>query len=548
MRFALLQLNPIIGDLSKNTEKIVKQVQEIKQYNVDLCISSELALMGYPPRDLLYRQDFVARSWKQLKQLALRLQSSPPLLIGIAEPNSNSAAPSLFNSAALLRGGKIETCFRKRLLPSYDVFDEHRYFAAATSPQVLELNQKRLGISVCEDIYPNQRIQGQQRYNIDPITELTEIGVDTVINLSASPFSMGKGQCREQHFAELAVKHRVQIIFVNQVGANDELIFDGRSAVFTSEGRCLARAKAFAEDLLVVDLPQQRPIRLEPHPEPEEKAMWQAVVLGIRDYVHKCAFDRILLGLSGGIDSSLTAVLAVDAIGADGVLGVLMPSPYSSNHSISDARKLAGNLGIQTIMLPIQSLMQAFSDSLKSAFSDYEADETEENIQARIRGTLLMALANKYHSMLLATSNKSELAVGYCTLYGDMCGALAPISDLFKSKIYRLARWRNRDQSVIPETVLDKMPSAELRPGQTDQDSLAPYDLLDPILEAYIEHGKSLTELTEQGFDPMMAKKIIALVERAEFKRKQAVPGLKLSSTVFRIGWRMPIAKHFPLS
>ncbi len=540
MKIALLQLNPVVGDLKGNSDLIARAVRRV---DVDLAVTSELALLGYPPRDLLLNIDFVERSWDILRQLALDLKESSPVLVGLAEPNPEEVGRPLYNSAALLRYGQVERIFHKTLLPTYDVFDEDRYFEPACEPQILDIGKMKLGISICEDIWNDRDFWKHRRYHADPIEELVNAGARAVINLSASPFTVGKQAHREVMLSGIARKYDVPILYVNQVGGNDELVFDGRSCFFDGKGRLVARARGFEEDLVVADLESLTGTIAEDDFTPEAE-VWHALVLGTRDYVHKCGFVGVLLGLSGGIDSSLVAAVAAEAFGSENVLGVLMPSPYSSLGSIKDAEKVAQNLGIKTITIAITDLMKSFDNRLEKAFCGWERDVTEENIQARIRGNLLMALSNKYGLILLTTGNKSELAVGYCTIYGDMSGGLAVISDVPKTMVYRLARWLNasRGREIIPGEVLEKAPSAELRPCQADQDSLPPYEVLDAILEKHIEQHQSAEEILTQGFNPETVRRVLRLVKNAEFKRKQAAPGLKVTDRAFGSGWRMPIA------
>ena len=542
MRIALLQLNQTVGDLSANAARIRDGVREAQRQRADLVVTSELALFGYLPRDLLLEQDLIREGWQVLKELASELRGAPSALVGVAEPNEGAEGKPLFNTAALLVDGEVRARLRKSLLPTYDVFDEDRYFEPAEDSRVLRFGDAALGITICEDIWNDRDFWKRRRYHRDPVEQLARAGAQCVINLSASPFTVGKQRLREAMLGQMAAKHGLPLAYVNQVGGNDDLVFDGRSCAFDASGKLIARARGFAEDLLVVDtdVPDGRIEGDELEPEAE---IWKALVLGTRDYVRKCGFSRVLLGLSGGIDSSVTAAVAAEAVGAENVLGVLMPSPYSSRHSIVDAERLAQNLRVSTLVLPIESIMQAFEGTLASAFVGYERDVTEENVQARIRGNLLMALSNKYGALLLTTGNKSELAVGYCTLYGDMSGGLAVISDVPKTMIYRLARWLNRRRVVIPESVLIKAPSAELRPNQTDQDSLPPYDVLDEILELHIEQHQSAEEIVSQGFNEDNVWHVMELVRTAEFKRKQAAPGIKVTDRAFGVGWRMPIAR-----
>jgi len=541
VKTALLQLNSTVGDLDGNARRIRDSVRKARADQVDLAVAPELSLLGYPPRDLLLDRGFIARSWDVLRALAVELTGGPPVLVGVATPNSAPTGRPLFNTATLLRDGQVVHCYHKRLLPTYDVFDEDRYFEPAPAPTILELGGYRIGISICEDVWNDRDFWSRPRYHVDPVEELCEAGIHCLLNLSASPFVVGKQMLRERMLASLAAKHRVPLVYVNQVGGNDDLVFDGRSCAFDAGGRMIARGRAFTEDVIVVDLETlQGPIA--PDNFVPESEVFQALVLGTQDYVRKCGFRQVLLGLSGGIDSAVTAVVAAEAVGAGNVLTVLMPSLHSSRGSIEDAEAVARALGVRTVTLPIADIMKAFDDTLREAFVGRNADVTEENIQSRIRGNLLMALSNKYGAILLTTGNKSELAVGYCTIYGDMSGGLAVISDVPKTMIYRVARWLNQRRGVIPEAILAKAPSAELRPNQTDQDSLPPYEILDDILQRHIEDHQSAADLVVAGFDEAVVRKVLKLVRTAEFKRRQAAPGLKVTDRAFGIGWRMPIA------
>ena len=510
-------------------------------------VTSELALMGYLPRDLLMSQGFVRRSHRELTRIAAELTNGPPLLAGIATPNPAEMGRPLFNSAVLLKDGAIGPAFHKTLLPTYDVFDEDRYFEPARTPQILELNGCRFGISICEDVWNDRDFWKRRRYHEDPIEVLANAGAQAILNLSASPFTVGKQALREQMLSHMAQKYHLPLAIVNQVGGDDDLIFDGHSAAFDADGRLFARARGFEEDLIVVDLPAGTASGANPIAEESfdpEAEIWSALVLGVRDYVRKTGFSQVLLGLSGGIDSALTAAIAAYAVGPENVLGVMMPSCYSSSGSVADSADLARNLGIKTLTLPISGIMGTYQEVLAGPFHGFQPDVTEENIQSRIRGNLLMALSNKYGSLLLTTGNKSEMAVGYCTLYGDMNGGLAVIADLPKMMVYRVARWRNRMAPDIPEAIFVKPPSAELRPGQTDQDSLPPYELLDQILELHIEQFQSAEEIIALGFDEQTVRRVLRLVRMAEFKRKQAAPVLKVTSRAFGTGWRMPIVRR----
>jgi NAD+ synthase (glutamine-hydrolysing) len=543
MRVALLQINPTAGDIGGNSARIVCAARRARELGVDLATTPELALMGYLPRDLLMNRGFVRRSGEELASIARELRDGPPLLVGIATPNPADIGRPLYNSAVLLRGGEVGPAFHKTLLPTYDVFDEDRYFEPAPEPGILELGGFRLGISICEDVWNDRDFWHRRRYHHDPIETLTERGAQAILNLSASPFTVGKQLLRESMLGQMAAKYKVPVAIANQVGANDDLIFDGRSAAFDAHGRLFARAKGFEEDVIVVDLAASSGGIAADDFTPEAE-IWNALVLGIRDYARKTGFRSVLLGLSGGVDSALTAALAADAMGPENVLGVMMPSVYSSQGSVTDSEALARNLGIRTLTLPIARIMRTYEHTLAEAFRDAPADVTEENIQSRIRGNLLMALSNKFGSLLLTTGNKSEMSVGYCTLYGDMNGGLAVIADLPKMMVYRVSRWRNQRRADIPEAILTKAPSAELRPDQTDQDSLPPYDLLDQILELHVEQCQSADEIIAQGFDEATVRRVLRLVRIAEFKRKQAPPVLKVTSRAFGTGWRMPIVRQ----
>jgi NAD+ synthase/NAD+ synthase (glutamine-hydrolysing) len=555
MRIALLQINPTVGDLSGNARLILDALAVAERQGADLAVTPELALVGYLPRDLLLNGGFVRRSWDALDRLAASAAQLPPVFVGVPEPNPSDEGRPLFNSAALLQDGRVTSVFRKALLPTYDVFDEDRYFEPFHGPQIVEIGGRRLGITICEDVWNDRDFWKRRRYHHDPIEVLSRAGADTIVNLSASPFSAGKHQRREEMLSNLSRKHQVPVLYVNQFGGNDDLVFDGRSCAFDSNGIPFARGRSFEADVVVCDLDAVQPIA-PPGDLGVESEIWRALVLGTRDYATKCGFERAVLGLSGGIDSALTAAIAAEALGPDRVLGVLMPSPYSSQGSIDDALDLATRLGIETMTMPIEPAMRALNDTLRDAFAGRPAGVAEENVQARIRGNLLMALSNQRGALLLTTGNKSELSVGYCTLYGDMSGGLAVIADVPKTMVYRVAQWYNSSpnsspnsslgragvQGSIPEASLTKAPSAELRPNQTDQDSLPPYDLLDDILQRHIELHQPADEIVAAGIDADTVHRILRLVRLAEFKRKQAAPGLKVTDRAFGTGWRMPIA------
>ncbi len=551
MKVALLQLNYVVGDLSGNAERIRQAVEEVAAAGAELAVTSELALLGYPPRDLLLYPALIEKAGQVLEHLASQLQKSIPVVVGSVQRNPISIGRPLYNAAAWLEQGQIRHWFQKSLLPTYDVFDEDRYFEPGSQSQPIQYRGYRLGFTICEDIWNDRDFWQHRRYHRDPVEQMVHSGADLLINLSASPFSLGKQKLRVEMLGSLARKHDLPILYVNQVGGNDDLIFDGASCALDRSGQVLAQAAAFQPEHLILDLAEltQSPAQGQTMvssrwPAEPEAELYEALVLGTRDYVGKCGFREVLLGLSGGIDSAVTAVIAADALGPKRVLGVLMPSPYSSPGSLADAYQLAQNLGIPTLKLPIQPIMDSYHHLLAEPFAGLSPDITEENLQSRIRGTLLMALSNKFRRLLLTTGNKSELAVGYCTIYGDMSGGLAVISDVPKTWVYRLAHWINRQQERIPLSTLTKPPSAELRPDQQDSDSLPPYDLLDSILQRHIEQHQSAPELVAQGFDPETVERVLQLVQMAEFKRHQAAPGLRITDRAFGTGWRMPIAKR----
>jgi NAD+ synthase/NAD+ synthase (glutamine-hydrolysing) len=543
VKLALLQINPTAGDLEGNAALIVAAARSAEARGADWMATPELALMGYLPRDLLMNTGFVRRANAKLADIARQLHDCAPVLIGLATPNHCDVGRPLFNSAVLVHNGAVGQVFHKSLLPTYDVFDEDRYFEPYHGIQILELKGHKLGISICEDVWNDRDFWQRRRYHVDPIEALAQAGAEAIVNLSASPFHTGKQKLREDMLGHMARKYGIPVAIINQVGANDDLIFDGRSAAFDAQGRLFARAKGFSSDVITIDLLGSTGTIAEDDFTPEAE-VWNALVLGVRDYARKTGFKKVLLGLSGGIDSALTAAIAAEAMGNQNVLGVMMPSPYSSGGSVADSEELAGNLAIPTMLLPIESIMKTYDGVLADAFQGLPHDVTEENVQSRIRGNLLMALSNKFGSLLLTTGNKSEMSVGYCTLYGDMNGGLAVIADLPKGMVYRVARWRNCRKPDIPESILTKAPSAELRPNQTDQDSLPPYDLLDEILELHVEQCHSAEEIIAAGYDETTVRRVLKLVRIAEFKRKQAAPVLKVTSRAFGTGWRMPIVRQ----
>jgi NAD+ synthase (glutamine-hydrolysing) len=555
MKIAITQLNPTIGDITNNAQQILAAAREAAEQNVRLLLTPELSLCGYPPRDLLLDPGFVELIGKELKAIANQLPENMAVLIGTVEINPHAASKGqkpLYNSMALLDGG-IKQVFHKRLLPTYDVFDEDRYFEPGYEANYFTLDGTKFGVSICEDLWNDERFWGKRSYEVNPIEELAQLGVDVIVNLSASPYTVGKQQLREAILHHAATAYQTPILYVNQVGGNDDLVFDGNSVALNRAGEIVDRAQGFDTDLIMVELAALISNSYDPatfktgETESENAEIFSALVLGVKDYARKCGFRQAILGLSGGIDSALVAAIASEALGAENVLGVLMPSPYSSEHSISDAVDLVNNLGIRSQQLEIKAAMEAYDRLLEPMFAGTEFGIAEENIQSRIRGNLLMAIANKFGYLLLSTGNKSEMAVGYCTLYGDMNGGLAVIADVPKTRVFELCRWLNRQQEVIPSNIITKPPSAELKPDQKDADSLPDYEILDDILERMICQHQSSAEIVAGGHDPAIVSKVRALVTRAEFKRRQAPPGIKITDRAFGTGWRMPIAKRLPI-
>lgn len=541
MKIALGQINPTVGDFAGNAEKIIDSSRNAQVAGAAMILFPELSICGYPPRDLVERTSFVEHNHETAERIAAETRGIA-VICGLVTPAQAESGKSVMNSAVLLKDGHIAFLQSKMLLPTYDVFDEMRNFAPAKNQVLFPFCGKQMALTICEDAWNDKHFWNKRMYTFDPVEALVHAGGNFLLNISASPFWMGKRELRREMLATIARTYGLPVAMVNQVGGNDSLIFDGSSFVLNPEGEVVAQGKSFEEDLVYFDSDQLIG-EIHPQIEGEEASAYAALVLGTRDYVRKCGFDRVIVGLSGGIDSALTAVIAVDAMGRENVVGVGMPGPYSSQGSIDDARTLAQNLGIRFELLCITDMFEAYRKTLQPIFAGYKEDVTEENIQSRTRGTLLMALSNKFGALVLSTGNKSEMAVGYCTLYGDMAGGLAVISDVPKTLVYRLSRFVNARRPVIPQASLEKPPSAELRPGQKDSDVLPPYEVLDLILEDYIEESHSAEQIaSDHGFDLGLVRDVIRMVERSEYKRQQAASGLKISAKAFGYGRRFPIA------
>jgi len=573
MKIAIAQLNPTIGDIFGNSNLILDCAKKARVEGANLLLTPELSLIGYPPRDLLLDPSFIAAAAAQLHQLARNLPPDLTVIVGTVVPNAHAVklgGKALFNSAVLLQDGAVKQVFHKRLLPTYDVFDEDRYFEPGESSNYFTIGELKIGVTICEDLWNDREFWGKRSYAGDPIADLAKMEVDLVVNLSASPYSVGKRKVRSAMLQHSVIRWGIPIVYANQVGGNDDIIFDGSSFAVNRKGDLIQVLNSFETDFSLLeydgkkqdlinsgkgqDVGSTNDLSFDP-PFPDAE-VWAALVLGVRDYVRKCGFSKVVLGLSGGIDSALVAAIASCAIGPENVLGVLMPSPYSSDHSVNDALELARNLGIAIEMLRIDDLMKSYDRTLADLFVNTTFGIAEENIQSRIRGNLLMAISNKFGHLLLSTGNKSEMSVGYCTLYGDMNGGLAVISDVPKTRVYSLCRWLNAggyagamppysspSKEIIPINIISKPPSAELKPGQVDRDSLPDYDVLDDILQRSIEHHQSVPEIVAAGHDAAVVKFVVKLVRQSEFKRRQAAPGLKISDRAFGTGWRMPIAK-----
>src|SRR5882762_2674859 len=541
VKVALGQINPTVGDFSGNARKIIDYARRAQSHGAGLILFPELSVCGYPPRDLVERPSFVARNRESIEKIAAETQGIA-VICGLVTPAHSETGKSVMNSAALLQDGKIAFLQSKMLLPTYDVFDEMRNFAPAKSQDLFSFCGNRMALTICEDAWNDKLFWPKRLYTVDPIETLIRAGGNFVLNISSSPFWIGKRELRRDMLASIARQYKVPVALVNQVGGNDSLIFDGSSLVLNPEGKVVAQGRSFEEDLIYFD---SKTLTGEVHEQVagEEASAYAALVLGTRDYMHKCGFQNSIVGLSGGIDSALTAAIATEAVGPENVLGIGMPGPFSSEGSIEDARALAQNLGIRFELLPINHVFEAYRQTLQEVFKGRKEDVTEENLQSRARGTLLMALSNKLRAIVLSTGNKSELGVGYCTLYGDMVGGLAVISDVPKTLVYRLSHYVNSRRPVIPPATLEKPPSAELRPNQKDTDTLPPYEVIDAVLEDYVEDSHPPERIAaDHGFDVAIVRRVIGMVDGAEYKRQQAAPGIKISAKAFGYGRRLPIA------
>jgi NAD+ synthetase len=540
VKIALAQINPIVGDIQGNLAKIRAKIKLAARKRADLVVFPELCMTGYPPRDLVELKDFVEKNKAAVQELARGI-TRPAVIVGFVDCAPGEGKNVLYNAAAVLANRKIIAVRHKTLLPNYDVFDERRHFTPAASNDPIPLLGQRIGLTICEDMWHVKAIWPGSPYNRDPVTELGRKRCDVLINISSSPFHRGKTAIRRDLVRHHARRWRKPFVFVNQVGGNDEVLFDGHSFALDAQGGLLGQASGFDEDLILIDTRKEGEAVWRE--ESDIRQIHDALVMGLRDYTRKSGFQKVVLGLSGGIDSAVTAALAVQALGRKNVLGVSMPSPYSSKGSVTDARQLARNLGIRLVSLPITPVFSSYKKTLQRVFARRPPDVTEENLQARIRGTLLMGLSNKFGMLLLTTGNKSELSMGYCTLYGDMNGGLAVISDVLKTTVYNIGQLINERREIIPDASFTKPPSAELRPDQTDQDSLPPYEILDAIVEAYVERGKDVDDIVKEGYSRTLVRTILDTIDRNEYKRRQAAPGLRISEKAFGMGRRMPMAR-----
>lgn len=556
MKIALIQLNPVIGDFSHNIDKIIRWVKKAKQQGCDLAVLPELAVSGYPPQDLLERTAFLADHDKSFSRLLAQTPTGIGVICGIITRHTPMTGKPLHNGAVLFEDGETLFTSQKRLLPTYDVFDEYRYFEPGQESKPVSYKGLNLGITICEDIWNDKNVFDRQLYTIDPVNALlasTGNQVDVLINIAASPFNIGKSKVKQNIFSNICSQYGLPLLYVNQVGGQDSLIFDGESLAMDISGKVIAQARKFEEDMVILDTETWLGDLHFPAAFPGDTvardskvaSVYDALILGTRDYVTKCGFSQVVIGLSGGIDSALTAAIAAHALGPENIIGVALPSPYSSKASIEDAKQLADNLGINFEILPIADILEANLKTLEPLLAQQKHNITEQNIQARIRGNLLMALANKLGRLVLSTGNKSEMAVGYCTLYGDMSGGLAVISDVPKLMVYELARYVNRDREIIPLNTIKKPPSAELAPDQKDQDDLPPYEILDPILKAYLEENLSIKEIIGMGFDQAVVEDVVRRIRSNEYKRKQAPIGLKVTTKAFGYGRRYPTAENY---
>jgi len=541
MRIALAQINTTIGDFDGNAAKILDWLDRARGKGADLCLFPELAVCGYPPRDLLEKPSFIEANLRAIEEIASKVGRTAAV-VGFVSRNDSAEGRALRNSAAFIEGGKVRFVQHKMLLPQYDVFDEGRHFEPASEQGVVEFAGQKLGVTLCEDLWSRFQFRGRRLYRVDPAEILAGKGAGMLVNISASPYTVGKQRTRIDLISGEAKMGSLPIFYCNMVGGDDELVFDGRSFAVDARGQIIAEAAAFEEDLVVVDS-EAAGGSAGPSHMPEDEEVWRALALGLCDYMGKCGFARAFLGLSGGIDSAVVAAIAADAVGPDRITGVLMPSPFTSKASVDDATALAKNLGIKTLTISIGDVYEAYRAALGFSSGAGEVSLAEENLQARVRGNLLMALSNREGAMVISTGNKSELSVGYCTLYGDMAGGFALISDIPKTMVFDLARYANRGGERIPESIIAKPPSAELRPGQADTDSLPEYSVLDPILRLYIEDRMSAQEIQAKGFDPAVVARVLRMIDRNEYKRRQAPPGIKITMKAFGMGRRFPIAR-----
>jgi NAD+ synthase (glutamine-hydrolysing) len=549
MKIAIAQINPVIGDFDYNHKKIIHYAEKATESSCDLVVFTEMVLSGYPPRDLLEKKDFIDANLHYLELLMDKVKGIG-VICGFVNPNPEQEGNSLFNTAMLFEDGKVVHECQKRLLPNYDIFDETRYFEPGQKTDTFYYKGRTIGLTICEDIWNDKDFFTRRIYHADPVPMLIQNGADLIINISASPYQLGKNKFKCSMLSSIARKYQVPLIYANQVGGNDSILFDGLSMGFNKKGEMKVQAKDFEEDLIIFDLKRVESSYHDPGvfhslSRTDTESLYRALVMGTRDYVRKCGFSKVVIGSSGGIDSALTACIAADALGKENVSTIFMPSRYTSLDNYSDTEQLALNLGVNYTCIAIDKIFDGFLDDLSGFINHRDVGITEQNIQARIRGTILMAFSNKFHSLVLSTGNKSELAVGYCTLYGDMSGGLAVISDVPKTTVYELSEYINRHEEIIPVNIIKKAPSAELKPNQIDQDDLPPYEILDPILKALIEHAKGVDDLVEMGFDRTIVEDVVQRVYRNEYKRHQAAPGLRVTSKAFGYGRRYPVAQRF---